>query len=102
MTRCFHLGRRLAALAVAIVAASPAMAQQRSSAHNVSGKWSLVIRTDEGPQLRSLDLAVAQDSVVTGTVGSELGTLPIASGRIARDRLRFEFAMVGGQIRVSY
>ena len=69
---------------------------------DVAGKWSLVIRTPEGPQLRSFDLVVSRDSTVTGTVGSPWGAVPISSGRVAGNRLELEFAMAGGQIRVSY
>ena len=81
-----------------IAAATPVLAQSG----DVAGKWSIVIRTPDGPQLRSFDLVVARDSTVTGTVGSPSGAVPISSGRIAGDRLQLEFEMAAGQIRVSY
>ena len=85
-----------------LLASSVAVAQASHGGDGVSGRWSLVIKTADGSEPRSLDLAMASDSNVTGTVTSSLGSVTIASGRLDRDRLRFEFAMAGGEIRVAY
>ena len=75
---------------------APAAAQQR-----VAGKWSLVIQSVEGAAPRSLELNVEQDSIVTGSVGSPMGTLPIGTGRFNGEHLLIEFTM-GGSIGVVY
>ena len=89
----------LAAITVLAARAAPATAQQRNQA--IAGKWSLVIQSVEGAAPRSLDLSVEQDSIVTGSVGSPMGALPIGTGRFVGDRLLIEFTM-GGSIGVTY
>jgi hypothetical protein len=89
----------LAALAVLGVESSEPHAQQ--SKEGIAGKWSLVIQSVEGPAPRSLELTVEQDSIVTGSVGSPMGALPIGTGRFVGDRLLIEFVM-GGSIGVTY
>jgi hypothetical protein len=90
---------------ITILAAEPSesRAQQRSQERSqvVAGKWSLVIQSVEGAAPRSLDLTVEQDSIVTGSVGSPMGALPIGTGRFVGDRLLIEFVM-GGSIGVTY
>ena len=77
-------------------------AQGRPVGDVVSGRWSLVVRTTDGPGARTLELAMASDSSIAGTVTSSLGSVAISGGRLDRDRLRFEFAMAGDEIRVTY
>jgi hypothetical protein len=48
-----------------------------------------------------MDLKVEQDSIVTGSVGAPMGSVPIATGRLVGDRLVIDFVM-GGSIGVTY
>ena len=89
-----------AAIAVVATNSSPSRAQQQRP-QGVAGKWSLVIQSVEGPAPRSLELTVEQDSVVTGSVGSPMGSLPIGTGRVVGDHLLIEFVM-GGSVGVTY
>ena len=88
-----------AVLALVAIQAAPADAQQHNQ--GVAGRWSLVIQSVEGAAPRSLELTVEQDSIVTGSVGSPMGALPIGTGRFVGDRLLIEFVM-GGSIGVTY
>ena len=85
-----------------LVGSTIVLAQGRPVGDVVSGRWSLVVRTTDGPDVRTLELAMARDSSIAGTVTSSLGSVAISGGRLDRDRLRFEFAMAGGEIRVTY
>lgn len=69
---------------------------------DVSGRWSLAIRTPDGPQPRTLDLVMAKDGSITGSVTAPVGTLDLSRGHLSRDSLRIEFAMAGGQISVVF
>src|SRR5690349_14445170 len=89
-----------AAIAVLAADSSPAHAQEQRI-QGVAGKWSLVIQSVEGPAPRSLELTVERDSIVTGSVGSPMGALPIGTGRFVGDHLLIEFVM-GGSIGVTY
>ena len=85
-----------------LVVSTIVVAQGRPVGDVVSGRWSLVVRTTDGPDARTLEVAMASDSSIAGTVTSSLGSVAISGGRLDRDRLRFEFAMAGGEIRVTY
>ena len=85
-----------------LVVSTIVVAQGRPVGDVVSGRWSLVVRTTDGPGARTLELAMASDSSIAGTVTSSLGSVAISGGRLDRDRLRFEFAMAGDEIRVTY
>lgn len=75
--------------------------QRGGGTSDVTGRWELTIRTPDGPAPRTLDLVMAKDGGVTGTVGAPFGSVPITSGRFAHDSLHIDFAMAGGQIRVT-
>lgn len=90
------------ATVILLVVSTIGVAQGRPVSDVVSGRWSLVVRTTDGPDARTLELAMASDSGIAGTVTSSLGSVAISGGRLDRDRLRFEFAMAGGEIRVTY
>jgi hypothetical protein len=90
------------AAVILLVVSTIVVAQGRPVGDVVSGRWSLVVRTTDGPDARTLELAMARDSSIAGTVTSSLGSVAISGGRLDRDRLRFEFAMAGGEIRVTY
>ena len=85
---------------VMIASASVALCQRPSI--DVSGRWSLAIRTPEGPQTRTLDLIMATDGSITGSVTAPVGTLDLSRGLMSRDSLHVEFAMAGGQISVLF
>ena len=87
--------------AIAILAAEPSESRGQQPSQGVAGRWSLVIQSVEGAAPRSLELTVEQDSIVTGSVGSPMGALPIGTGRFVGDRLLIEFVM-GGSIGVTY
>ena len=88
-------------VAVGILAVEPSQLHAQQPAQRVDGKWSLVIRSVEGPAPRSLELTVEQDSIVTGSVGSPMGSLPIEKGRFVGDHLLIDFVMAGS-IGVTY
>ena len=87
--------------ALAILAAPPLRGQAQHPKDGIAGKWSLVIQSVEGAAPRSLELTVEQDSIVTGSVGSPMGALPIGTGRFVGDHLLIDFRM-GGSIGVTY
>ena len=87
--------------ATAILSAEPSRSYAQQPIQHVSGKWSLIIQSVEGAAPRSLELTVEQDSIVTGSVGSPMGALPIGTGRFVGDRLLIDFVM-GGSIGVTY
>lgn len=89
-------GASLAMLATA----SAALCQAPSI--DVSGRWSLAIRTPDGPQARTLDLTMAKDGSITGSVTAPMGMLDLSRGVVSRDSLHIEFAMAGGQISVVF
>jgi hypothetical protein len=86
---------------VAILAAEPSDLRAQQPSQLVAGKWSLVIQSVEGPAPRSLELTVERDSIVIGSVGSPMGSLPIETGRFVGDHLVIDFVM-GGSIGVTY
>jgi hypothetical protein len=91
------------AAAIALVACSHRTLAQASTPNDViSGRWSLVVRTPEGTESRALEITMARDSSITGSISSSLGSVGLSGGRLERDRLRFEFAMAGGEVRVTY
>jgi hypothetical protein len=96
-----HRRSHWAVVVAGAIAGSHAFAQQPAGTPNVAGKWSLVIQSVEGPAPRSMDLKVEQDSIVTGSVGAPMGSLPIATGRLVGDRLVIDFVM-GGSVGVTY
>ena len=87
--------------AITVLAANAFRAEAQQPNQGVAGKWSLIIKSVEGPTPRSLELTVEQDSIVTGLVGSPMGSLPIVTGRFIGDRLLIDFVM-GGSINVTY
>ena len=56
---------------------------------NMAGKWKLSYTTPEGPEESTLDLEMASDGTLTGTVTSKRGTTSIISGYLCVDKLRF-------------
>jgi hypothetical protein len=103
----FNFHEQIADMTRLTVLSSAALVMLASQSHAqqptlpLSGKWSLVIQSVEGPAPRSLELTVEKDSIVTGSVGSPMGSLPIGTGRFIGDHLLIEFVM-GGSIGVTY
>ena len=93
--------RRAAAFAALVLLGYVSTARAQQPAVDVSGRWSLAIRTPDGEEPRTLDLAMAKDGRVTGSITAPLGTLEISAGVMSRDSLRIEFAMAGGLIAVT-
>src|SRR5687768_4330312 len=87
-----------------IVACGSAAIGQTSTAPSVdlTGKWSLTVQTDDGLQSRTLDVTMARDGTLSGSVESSLGTVAISSGRVSGDSIHFELRMAGGEIRVDF
>lgn len=96
-----RFGRFVGLVALA-VCSQGALAQTTNPNDVISGRWSLVVRTAEGTESRVLDLTLARDSSVSGSIASSLGSVSLSRGRLERNRLRFEFAMAGGEVRVAY
>jgi len=101
MDRAFRVGSSSAWIIV--VCASAAIGQNTGSPSvDLTSKWSLTVRTDEGPQPRTLDVTMARDGALSGSVESSLGTVAISSGRVSGDKIHFELRMAGGEIRVEF
>ena len=100
MDRAYRVGLTSAWLVV--VGGSAAIGQnQTAPSVDLTGKWSLTVRTDEGPQPRTLEVTMARDGALSGTVESSLGSVAISSGRMRGDSIHFELRMAGGEIRVD-
>jgi hypothetical protein len=91
-----------AALIALVAGSHRTLAQASTPSDVISGRWSLVVRTPEGTDPRALQITMALDSSITGSISSSLGSVGLSGGRLERDRVRFEFAMAGGEVRVAY
>jgi hypothetical protein len=59
---------------------------------DLSGKWDLDVKTDNGPVSAKADLKVASDGTITGTIESqEYGSSRIASGSVTDTSFSFKF-----------
>ena len=71
-----------------------------AAAGGISGVWSSVAVTSQGELLLSLDLKQDGEKL-TGTVSSELGSLPIQAATFKDDTLQFDIDMNGTIYRTS-
>src|SRR5580704_3843481 len=55
----------------------------------MAGKWKLTYTTPEGPEESTLDLDMASDGTLSGTVTSKRGTTSIISGYLSVDKFKF-------------
>src|SRR5690349_12641042 len=101
MTRLIRRGF-IAGACVALSWTAPRVVRAQQPAVDVSGRWSLSIRTPDGEERRTLDLVMAKNGAITGSITAPLGTLDLSAGKLVGDSLHIEFAMAGGQIRVTY
>ena len=56
---------------------------------NMTGKWKLAYTTPEGPEESTLDVEMASDGTLSGTVTSKRGTASIISGYLSVDKFSF-------------
>ena len=76
---------------------------QKAAKADLSGKWDLSVVTDGGPISAKLDLKVAADGSITGTVESaEYGSSTISSGSVtdASFAIKFNISGDGNAIQV--
>jgi hypothetical protein len=56
---------------------------------NISGKWKLTYTTPEGPEESTVDLDMAADGSLSGTVTGKRGTTSIISGYLSGEKFSF-------------
>lgn len=67
-------------------------------AGNLTGQWTLTIRSPQGEQPGSANLTMSPDGNVSGSVTTQLGTSSISSGWLAGNRFNFTISLsMGGQ-----
>lgn len=66
-------------------------------AADVTGKWVGSVETPNGPLELTYDLK-AEGEMLTGTVASAMGSLPLNKGKVAGAVLTYEVALEGGVI----
>jgi len=75
----------------------PARPTERPSG-NLTGQWTLAIRSPQGEQPGSANLTMTPDGTVTGTVTTQLGTSSVSSGWLAGNRFNLTVTITrGGQ-----
>jgi len=62
----------------------------------LAGKWTLTVNTPAGQQTPTVDLAVAADGSLSGTMTSPTGPLPITGGSVTGQQFTFTVNMVVG------
>jgi hypothetical protein len=56
---------------------------------DMSGKWKLAYNTPEGPEEATLDVSMASDGALSGTLDSKHGVASIISGYLSVDKFNF-------------
>jgi imidazolonepropionase-like amidohydrolase len=56
---------------------------------DLTGKWKLSYTTPDGPEESTLDLVMAKDGSLSGTISSTRGTANIISGNLSADKFTF-------------
>jgi hypothetical protein len=92
-------------LAVLLTAAAPSFARalrlsvqpstprQNASKPGLAGKWDLTATTPGGQQKATLDLRVADDASITGSVQSQYGDATISSGSLHGNKFNLKFSL---------
>ena len=92
----------LAAIAMLMVtisagAAHSAIGSPAPAKADLSGKWDLDVKTDNGPVSAKADLKVASDGKITGSIESaEYGSSTISSGSVSEASFSFKFNLNSG------
>jgi hypothetical protein len=86
-----HMRRVLLAFVMIVGLAS------RAFASDVTGKWVGSVETPNGPLELTYELK-ADGEMLTGTVASPMGSLPLSEGKIAGDTLTYKVTIEGGAI----
>jgi len=60
---------------------------------DLNGRWDLNVMTEDGPQKASLDLSVADDGRITGTVHSDYGDARISGGSLDGNKFSIRFSL---------
>ena len=71
---------------------------------DVSGQWMLSLSTRRGPQERTVELSMAQDGTLSGTLTTERGTLSLSSGWVSGSSFSFTVTLTrrGHTIDATY
>lgn len=94
-----HEKCKVARLVLIVAMVLPPLTSAYAQAAGVSGKWS-GSSSDNGPIGTVFAVLKQEGTTLTGTAGpSESKQLPIASGKVAGERLTFEVKMGGGTLR---
>jgi hypothetical protein len=86
-------------LAVSLILAAPHLLS--AQARGLAGSWAIAIGTTEHPEYRTLEVTVASDGTIRGTIGSPSGGVPIQTGRANGSKFTLE-ATLGTGLRLSY
>lgn len=67
-------------------------------AGNLTGVWTLTIRSPQGEQTGTANLTMSPDGAVTGSVTTQLGTATVSNGWMSGNRFNFTISLnMGGQ-----
>lgn len=71
---------------------------------NLTGKWTLTVQMPEGAQERTLELAMAEDGSLSGSLTSPRGTFSLSSGWVSGNKFNFvvSFTMGPRTIEATY
>ncbi|MCS6883825.1 MAG: amidohydrolase family protein [Acidobacteriota bacterium] len=64
---------------------------------DLSGKWTLTLNTPQGQQDVTLDLKMAPDGTLSGTISSHMGTIPIDEGQVSGTSFSIKANLSSGQ-----
>jgi len=86
-------------LAISLLLIAPRVLS--AQAQGLTGRWAIAIGTAETPEYRTLEVTVAGDGTIKGTIGSPSGGVPIQTGRVNGSQFTLE-ATLGTGLRLSY
>lgn len=77
---------------------------QEAPADDLTGSWTLVVRSPRGAQESTAELKMAEDGTLSGTVRGQRGEGSVSEGWVSGDRFSFTVAMsTGGRsVRATY
>jgi hypothetical protein len=60
---------------------------------DLNGKWDLSVTTEDGPQKASMDLSVADDGRISGSIHSDYGDARISGGSLDGNKFSIRFSL---------